>query len=203
MANPTGIGKIISDLGIDTVILPFLLVFVIVFAVLQKTRIFGENPDKTPKTNLDVLVSFVFAFAFIAYLRLVVAVGHILPYTAVVLIMLVLIEMLLSALGLDLQSMKSGWFKLILGIVILVIFGIGVGFLTSGSLGSVKSFIFHPIVIGAVIFVLLAWFIVKDDKKEGKGGEEKRGGGESVSREEIESAGREMQPGDRRTLRRI
>ncbi len=63
-----------AKLGIFDVILPFLLVFTIVFAILEKTRILGTdkagNADVSKK-NLNAMIAFVIAFFVIASSRLV------------------------------------------------------------------------------------------------------------------------------------
>ncbi len=63
-----------AKLGIFDVILPFLLVFTIVFAILEKTRIFGTekvNNVDISKKNLNAMTAFVIAFFVIASSRLV------------------------------------------------------------------------------------------------------------------------------------
>ena len=51
------------NIGLLEVILPFMLVFIIFFGMLQKTLVFGvEGKKKLPKSKLNALVSFVFGF---------------------------------------------------------------------------------------------------------------------------------------------
>lgn len=74
-----GIIQFFGELGIYDVILPFLLVFTIVFAVLEKTKIFGTEKvgDKEyPKKNLNSIVAFVAAFLVVASTRLVAAINE-------------------------------------------------------------------------------------------------------------------------------
>jgi hypothetical protein len=63
------------ELGIYDVILPFLLIFSIVFAIFEKTRVFGVDkyPDgkEYPKKNINSMVAFVIAFFVIASSQLV------------------------------------------------------------------------------------------------------------------------------------
>ncbi len=61
-------------LGVYDVILPFLLVFTIVFAILEKTKVFGvEKVDSKEytKKNLNAMVAFCIAFFVVASARLV------------------------------------------------------------------------------------------------------------------------------------
>src|SRR3989344_2229777 len=59
----TDFGTLISELqslGVYDYFLPFLLIFAIVFAILEKTKIFGE------KTNINVVVSILIALIVIS-----------------------------------------------------------------------------------------------------------------------------------------
>jgi len=68
----------LEEVGVYDVVLPFLLTFTLVYALLEKTKILGvqKDPfsnDKTeyPKRNLNSLVAFVIAFFVIASSKLV------------------------------------------------------------------------------------------------------------------------------------
>lgn len=74
-----GIIQFFGELGIYDVILPFLLVFTIVFAVLEKTKLFGTEKigdREYPKKNLNSIVAFVAAFLVVASTRLVAAINE-------------------------------------------------------------------------------------------------------------------------------
>ena len=64
----------LNKLGVYDIILPFLLVFTIIFAILEKTKIFGidkiDGKDITKK-NINAMVAFVIAFLVIASTKLV------------------------------------------------------------------------------------------------------------------------------------
>jgi hypothetical protein len=75
----TGI-EFLDRLGVYEVLLPFLLIFTLVFAILEKTRIFGveevEGVGEMPKKNLNSMFAFVTAFLVVASSRLVAAVNE-------------------------------------------------------------------------------------------------------------------------------
>lgn len=82
-----------KDFGLFDVVLPFLLVFSIVFAILEKTRILGEEETKektkVPKRSLNAMVSFVIAMLVVATNKIVYAINQALPnvvFLAVVII---------------------------------------------------------------------------------------------------------------------
>jgi amino acid transporter len=56
---------VLENLGVVDVILPFILVFVIVFAVLQKTKILGENKEGKPMKNFNSVIALVMGLAVV------------------------------------------------------------------------------------------------------------------------------------------
>ncbi len=58
----------LEDMGVYEFLLPFLLVFVVVFAILEKTFIFGKTGQEgsyKPKTNINVVVSLIIGLLFL------------------------------------------------------------------------------------------------------------------------------------------
>ncbi len=67
------------QLGVYDVILPFLLVFTIVFAILEKTKVLGMEEiegKKYTKKNLNAMVAFVVSFFVVASTRLVAVISE-------------------------------------------------------------------------------------------------------------------------------
>ena len=77
MVEGTPFGNVIvflEKLGVYDIVLPFLLVFTIVFAVFERTKVFGtEEVDgvKYSRKNLNAMVAFVIAFLVVASSQLV------------------------------------------------------------------------------------------------------------------------------------
>lgn len=66
--------EFLDKIGVFDVVLPFLLVFTIIFALLEKTRIFGTEKlggEEYTKKQLNSLAAFVMAFFVIASSKLV------------------------------------------------------------------------------------------------------------------------------------
>lgn len=107
------------------VILPFLLVFVIVYAILQRTAIFGIN------RQIDILVSLVIAFVFIGVPAAVGITLKIIPIIAVMLVILLSILLLFGFAGIEIQT--NNGIKIAAGIILaiamvsLVMWATGVG----------------------------------------------------------------------------
>ena len=74
----TVLGNVIEffgRLGIFDVVLPFLLVFTMMFAVLERTKVFGtEGKEGKTRKNLNAMVAFVIAFLVLASSKLVEAI---------------------------------------------------------------------------------------------------------------------------------
>lgn len=82
-------------LGVYDIILPFILVFTIVFAILERTRILGAE-DGESKKNLNAMVAFVIGFLVIASSQLV---GTITQVSSQVVILLMLSVFFLLLVG--------------------------------------------------------------------------------------------------------
>ncbi len=90
----------LDKIGVFDVVLPFLLIFTIVFAILEKTKVFGtETQDgKTyTKKNLNALASFAIAFFAVASSRVVQAVTQISANVVVLLVAAVSFLMLVGS----------------------------------------------------------------------------------------------------------
>ena len=96
-----GIIDFLVDLGIYDVILPFLLVFTIVFAIMEKTRVLGtEEVDgkEYTKKNLNSMVAFVIAFLVVASKKLVETINEALANIVLLLLLIVMFLMLAGTL---------------------------------------------------------------------------------------------------------
>src|SRR3989338_6268436 len=55
----------LKDYGFFDIVLPFLLVFTLIFAILEKTKLLGLE-GQNAKTNINAILSLVISFIFIA-----------------------------------------------------------------------------------------------------------------------------------------
>ncbi len=90
-----GVLGFFEQIGIYDVILPFLIVFAIVFAILEKTKVLGfEDPEKKyTRKNLNSMVAFVAAFLVVASSKLVAIINQ--TTSQIVLLLLVAIFFLI------------------------------------------------------------------------------------------------------------
>ncbi len=93
------------------VVLPFVLMFVIVFAILEKTEILGKG-----KRQINAIVSFIFSLMFIALPGAVGVAQNMIPVIGVVIIILLSFMMLYGFAGGEPQ--KNTGLKITFGILI-------------------------------------------------------------------------------------
>lgn len=87
--------------GFFDVILPFLLIFTIVFGVLEKTKIFGTEKvggEDVAKKNINAMVAFTIAFFVIATKEIVTVIQVSLPKVALVLLIIISFMMLAGSI---------------------------------------------------------------------------------------------------------
>jgi hypothetical protein len=121
----------LGDIGIFDVVLPFLLVFTIVFAILEKTRIFGtekvDGKDYTKK-NLNSLAAFVMALFTVASAKLVDAITQITANVVILLFASVFFLLLVGSFnkqaGPEGFALPEAWQKIFIFIVFIGLFAI-------------------------------------------------------------------------------
>ena len=109
-------------------ILPFLLIFFIVFAILEKTKIFGEG-----KKQLNALISFVIGLIFVSVLSPVLIINNLILFLTVALVAIFVILLLWGFIFGDIKEgfkpepwMKIGLAVIVgLGFIIAVVFAAG------------------------------------------------------------------------------
>ncbi len=100
-----------KQLGIYDVVLPFILVFTIMFAILERTKIFGIEKIKDTeytKKNLNAMVAFVVAFLVVASSKLVETITKVSSEIIVLLLLVVFFLMLVGAFRTHEDIKKGG-----------------------------------------------------------------------------------------------
>jgi hypothetical protein len=168
-------------LGVYDVVLPFLLVFTIVFAILEKTRAFGtekiEGKEYTRK-NLNAMVAFVAAFFVVASTQLVAVVNVVLAHTVLLLLLSICFLMLAVSFhtGQEEFFLKGGWEKLF-----MIIMFVGIVLIFLNALGWLEIiwvalfFRFDSVTVSSIVLVIaLIGFMYYITREPGKKEEEKK-----------------------------
>ncbi|MFH1181368.1 MAG: hypothetical protein V1702_00245 [Candidatus Woesearchaeota archaeon] len=141
MAEPStfrGTLDFFSRLGIYDVVLPFLLVFTIVFAILEKTKVFGYDKVgevEVTKKNLNAITAFVIAFFTIASSRLVETITSISSNVVLLLLISIFFLMLVGSFYQQTDKgffLEGGWRNFF---VILMFLGLVLIFLNALKVG--------------------------------------------------------------------
>jgi hypothetical protein len=119
----------LQNFGFFRVILPFLLIFSIIYAVLLKTGVLG---DTKPAKSAAAVVAMVSAFLVIVYTPVVSAISTLLPQASFLILIVVFLLMVLGLFGVKSETFgKSNKFLLFIGAIIAVLFiamiGVAVG----------------------------------------------------------------------------
>jgi len=115
-----------QDFGLFDIVLPFLLIFTLVFAILEKTKILGTEPgsDNAPRKNLNAMVGFSVALIVVASNKIVSALNEALPNVILLLVVFICFLLLVgtffktSEKGLDFSDLK-GWKGVIFGVTVV------------------------------------------------------------------------------------
>lgn len=150
------------DLGFVEVILPFLLVFTLTYAVLQKTRVLGEEGEKDkkkPKKKLNAMMAFVLGFFAVLATHLLNVINVLIGY-----LVLLLVVGLLLAIVLGLAGAEGGYKNKIFIALMIILFALFVfyGLARAGIIDEQRFFdtLFWPVVALAVLGTVL-YFVLR------------------------------------------
>jgi hypothetical protein len=168
------------DLGVFEVILPFLLVFTMVFAFLEKTKIYGTEAYKSDdgkihevtRKNLNSMTAFVIAFFVIASAQLVALISEV---TSKFVLLIVLVFTFTLTIGAFHKQEKEGFFlKGTWSTIFQIIIFVGIVLIFLNALGWLDAMYYYLIrhwsgeVVATIFMILifagLIWFITADPK---------------------------------------
>jgi len=159
--------------GLTDALIPFLLIFTIVFAVLQKTNILG-----TGKKNFNVIIALVMALTTViphvtrsypSGYDVVEILNQALPQVSLIAVAFIMLLLLVGLFGAESRWMGaslSGWMAILSFIIIVVIFGGAAGWWTS------LQDIFYwwdddttALFVIILMFAVIIWYVTKPDTK--------------------------------------
>lgn len=165
----------LDSFGITDLLVPFILIFTIVFAVLQKIEIFGK--DKSKKFNIIIALSIallsVIPHATGRYQQfdIVNVINSSLPQVGLLIIGLVLLMVLVGLIGgkTDHSSMILGFAGILAVILLLVVFWRAVNpYGTPAWFSFMDNPAFQAFLVIILVFGLIVWFVTKEPKKDDK-----------------------------------
>ncbi len=175
--QPSGGGALLDvirswqEIGVYDVILPFLLVFTLAFAILEKSKIFGSD-----KRNINLIVGLILGLLFLQNNYLVYMVQRFLPNVSMMLIVFLMFLLIFAIFGGESTAWSGG--ALTLGFIVsivTIILALSTDLLPFGEWGildyynsldpGTRGFIWLIILILVVV-----GFVTRGEKTQGEGG---------------------------------
>lgn len=178
------------QIGILDVLLPFVLIFTLIFAVLQRTKVLGKDDEGHPMKNFNVIIGIVVAFGAIVphilwgsgsarnpYLSngmidVVQVINNALPSVSLIVVAILMFLIIIGIWGknFDIAGTNLGGIIVIASIVgIIAIFAVAAGWMGNlpNWLGFLRNQQTQALVVVILVFGLIIRFIVgPDDKKK-------------------------------------
>ncbi len=179
----------LQNMGIADVLLPFLLIFVIAYAILQKSRILGDVEHKPEVKRFNLIVALVMGMAVVVphvvwgdmnpnnpYLITgqidpVKMINNSLPSVSVVLVGILMVMLLLGLFGTEFDLAGQTNVAIILFSLVTVgyIFLTNAGYFNNGLFPTWLWFLADPntqsLLIVVLVFGIIVWYITKDENK--------------------------------------
>jgi hypothetical protein len=166
----------LESMGVSDVLLPFLLIFTIMFAIFQKAKIFGDG-----KKNINLAISVIMALMVViphvmhyypneAY-DPVNIMNNALPQVSLVVVAIIMILIIIGLFGGEINlfgAALSKWITFFSIGAIVVIFGGSAGWWDFGWFYSFFGSEAVSLIIILLIFGVLVGFIAGGEKKEAK-----------------------------------
>lgn len=164
--------KTLEDMGFYQVMLPFMLVFTIIFAILQKIKLFGADTK-----NINVVIAVIMAFFVVRVTSIVGIINQFLPKVSMIVLVLLMFLLILGIFGSGEAQGWTGWpfFVGMIGAVLGIVWALVSSFPGMGGSGGgsllpswlVLSSQDKAILLAVGIFVLLLW-VFKEPKTDWK-----------------------------------
>ena len=150
-----------AKLGVYDVVLPFLLVFTLVYAILEKTKIFGMEKiggKEYSRKNLTGMTAFVIAFFVVASTQLVAIINEVVANTVLLLLLSICFLLLVGSFhsGKNEFFLEGKWrafFMVLMFIGIVLVFLNALGWLQ--FLYDQLFFKFDTMVVSSIVLVLI------------------------------------------------
>lgn len=121
MADLYSIMYMLETSGVYQYFLPFLLIFVVLFAILEKTYIFGKNTDNSTKTNINVVVAIIISLFLIVQTDLILFMFSYLSRMALFIVMGIMFMLVVAMFFGNKDSKKFEGFGMTAGVIIAIV----------------------------------------------------------------------------------
>lgn len=153
----------LDKLGVWDIILPFIFVFTVSYATLEKTKVLGADKGE-PKHRFNAMVSAVIGLFVIVAVDVLNVVSRLSQYMVVLILIAVCLAVIFGFFGFtDVRKTRYGKYFLpiaflVFGIVVLYALGLG-GYLDISALRK-----YEGLLIVLIVFFLIMWFVLREGK---------------------------------------
>jgi hypothetical protein len=153
----------LDKLGVWDVILPFIFVFTVSYATLEKTKVLGSDKGE-PRHRFNAMVSAVIGLFVIVAVDVLNVVSRLSQYKVVVILDAVCLAVIFGFFGFtDVRKTRYGKYFLpiaflVFGVVVLYALGLG-GYLDISALRR-----YEGLLIVLIVFFLIMWFVLREGK---------------------------------------
>jgi len=165
----------LDSIGVADVLLPFILIFTVVFAILQKTNILGTKEKRNK--NFNTIVALVMGLAVVIPhvlgryppgADIVDIMNSALPNVSVVIIAILMLLLIIGIFGHNINLLSGsigGWVVIAAIIIVSVIFASAANwFNLPGWLYFLNDPETQSLVVIILVFAIVIWFITKEEK---------------------------------------
>ena len=158
-----------QQFGVLDFLLPFLLIFTAIYAIMSRVKIFKDN-------KFNVIISLVIALVTVGQhvlypteFSVVSVINRALPEFAFIIIVIILALILVGAVGGGTELQKGKWlgyvaFLALLGFIIVLYRALYPGF-TPAWLAFLDDPAFQTLIIALIIFGLIVWFVTREQSE--------------------------------------
>lgn len=148
--------KGLESMGFYAVLLPFLLIFTILFAILQKIKLFG-----TDSKNINIIVAVVIAFFVVRVPSIIATINMFLPKVSMIVLFLLMFLLIIGIFGASGEGISGGWFFVAMAVsmggliwaITSSIPGISLPSWLKLTSGDVQILIFVAVLIGGIFLI--------------------------------------------------
>lgn len=145
----------LESIGVFEILLPFLLVFALVFGLLEKTKILGKD-----KRNINAVVALILGLLFITQFEIVQTMTSFLPKISLFMIIAIMFLLLISFFGAKVHEKQSPFLWIVCVIVLIAIY-----WALSPSLGLEMPYFVEQYWPWIIIPLIIVVFLFSKEKK--------------------------------------
>ncbi|MBW3005060.1 hypothetical protein KY310_04475 [Candidatus Woesearchaeota archaeon] len=153
----------LGQLGLWDVILPFILVFTITYAILERTKVLGAEDDGTPKHHFNAVASVVIGFIVLIAVDTLNVINLFSEMIVVLILVAICIAIIFGFFGF--QEVHKKWYFMAIALLVFSIAALYVlGWLNYINWAVLRKY--EGVVVGIIIFFIVLWAILRPGKKE-------------------------------------